>query len=124
MWKCALSPVLRQPLVKMFLLKSQPRMELPLVKEKAAPYNLSSRPEIVTYIYYGHLFYAANSDYNSLVNEVLTFMSTSLQRQCVDIGIIDDALVEPIEQFVVRLSQLEIQQEDEAVVSITDNDGN
>ena len=69
------------------------------------------------------LFYAANSDYNPLVNEVVTFTSTSLQRQCVDIGIIDDALVEPIEQFVVRLTQLEIQQEDEAMISITDNDG-
>ena len=58
-----------------------------------------------------------------MVNEVLTFTSTSLQRQCVNIGIIDDALVEPIEQFMVQLNQLDIQQEDEAVVSITDNDG-
>ena len=39
------------------------------------------------------------------------------------IGIIDDNLVEPLEEFVVRLNQVDIQQEDEATVSITDNDG-
>ena len=39
------------------------------------------------------------------------------------IGIIDDALVEPLEQFVVQLDQAAIQEVDQAVVSITDNDG-
>ena len=39
------------------------------------------------------------------------------------IGIIDDALVEPTEQFVVRLNQIDSQQEAEATVSILDNDG-
>lgn len=82
--------------------------------------SLSLRAKTVTYC---HFSYAANSDYDPVVNEVLTFTSTSLQRQCVNIGIINDALVEPIEQFVVRLNQVDIQQEDDAVVSITDNDG-
>ena len=40
-----------------------------------------------------------------------------------NIGIIDDVLVEPVEQFVVQLNQVDSQQGDEATVSITDNDG-
>ena len=40
-----------------------------------------------------------------------------------NIGVIDDDLVEPVEQFVVRLNQPDSQQEDETTVSITDNDG-
>ena len=65
----------------------------------------------------------AGSDYNPLVNQLLTFTSTSLQRLCVNIVIIDDAIVEPIEQFTVLLSQVGLQQVDQAVVTITDDDG-
>ena len=81
------------------------------------------RAETIFTYWYGHFSYAANSDYIPLVNEVLTFTSTSPPRQCVNIGIINDTLEEPMEQFVVRLNQLDIQQEDEATVSITDDDG-
>ena len=66
---------------------------------------------------------AAGSDYIAVVNEVLTFTSTSSQRQCVDVGIVNDLLVEPVEQFTVLINQTGTQQVDQAVVSITDNDG-
>ena len=51
------------------------------------------------------LLLTAGSDYTTLVNNLLTFTSTSLQRQCVNIGIIDDLEVEPTEQFFVRIEQ-------------------
>lgn len=79
--------------------------------------------ELKQSITYGNFSYAADSDYDPLIDEVLTFTAISLQRQCVNIRIIDDILVEPVEQFVVRLNQADSQQEDEATVSITDNDG-
>ena len=40
-----------------------------------------------------------------------------------NIGVIDDNLVELVEEFVVRLNRADSLQEDEATVSITDNDG-
>ena len=49
--------------------------------------------------------------------------STSLQRQCIDIGIINDAFMEPIEQFTVQLSQTATQEVMLAVVTITDDEG-
>ena len=48
---------------------------------------------------------AAGDDYTSLMNIPLTFTSTSLQRLCVNIGIIDDLAVEPTEQFSVQIDQ-------------------
>lgn len=65
----------------------------------------------------------AGSDYNPVTNQVLTFTSTSSQRQCINIGIIDDALPEPTEDFLVQLSQAATQEINQAIVSITDNDG-
>lgn len=41
----------------------------------------------------------------TLTSVTLTFTSTSLQRQCVNVGIIDDSEVEPMEQFFVQLDQ-------------------
>ena len=126
MLKCVLSPVLLQPWVSLSRLKSQQKMEVPLEKlKKEVVQVLSLRAETIFTYWYGHFSYAANSDYNPLVNEVLTFTFTSTfpPRQCVNIGIINDTLMEPMEQFVVRLNQLDIQQEDGATVSITDDDG-
>ena len=123
MLKCVLS-LLLQSQVNLSRLKSQQKMEVPLVSlKKEVVQVLSLRAETIFAYWYGHFSYAANSDYSPLVNEVLTFTSTSLQRQCVNVGIINDTLAEPMEQFVVRLNQLDIQQEDEATVSITDDDG-
>ena len=45
------------------------------------------------------------SDYIAAVNQALVFTSESLQRQCVNVGILDDQLVEPLEQFTVRIDQ-------------------
>ena len=53
----------------------------------------------------------------------LNFNSTSSQRQCINIGIIDDAMPEPTEDFFVQLSQAATQEINQAMVSIADNDG-
>ena len=47
----------------------------------------------------------AGEDYIALVSVALTFTSTSSQRQCVNVGIIDDLLIEPTEDFLVRIDQ-------------------
>ena len=55
-----------------------------------------------------------------LADTTITFTSTSLQRQCVDIEIIDDSEIEPVEQFFVQLDQTTSQGpiSSQAVVSI------
>ena len=55
----------------------------------------------VTYIV---LSLTAGEDYSALQNIALTFTSTS-ERQCVNIGIINDQLIEPTETFIVRIDQ-------------------
>lgn len=72
---------------------------------------------IVTYIS------TAGSDYTALVNEVLTFTLTSPQRLCVTIDILDDQLVEPAEDFTVRIDQTTSQGlvSDQASVTILDS---
>ena len=67
--------------------------------------------------------HTAGSDYSSVTNQVLTFTSVSSQQQCINIGIIDDVIPEPIEQFSVQLTQSATQDIAQAVVSITDDDG-
>ena len=53
----------------------------------------------------------------------LNFNSTSSQRQCINISIIDDAMPEPTEDFFVQLSQAATQEINQAMVTIADNDG-
>lgn len=64
----------------------------------------------------------AGSDYIAAVNQALVFTSESLQRQCVNVGILDDQLVEPLEQFTVRIDQTTSQGSvsNQASVLITD----
>ena len=47
----------------------------------------------------------AGSDYTALVGQVLIFTLTSSQRQCVEIEILDDQLVEPAEDFLISIDQ-------------------
>jgi hypothetical protein len=47
----------------------------------------------------------AGSDYTALVNQVLEFTSTSPQRQCIEIDILDDLEIELAEEFVVSIDQ-------------------
>lgn len=47
----------------------------------------------------------AGSDYTALVSQVLTFTLTSSQRQCVEIEILDNQLIEPAEYFLVSIDQ-------------------
>ena len=49
------------------------------------------------------MHYIAGSDYIAVVNQALIFTSESPQRQCINIGIVDDQLVEDTEQFTVRI---------------------
>ena len=63
---------------------------------------------IIYYLQYLHialLLFIGGLDYVPLASITLTFTSTSLQRQCVNVGIIDDSEVEPLEQFFVQLDQ-------------------
>lgn len=67
--------------------------------------------------------YVANLDYTPL-NEWITFKNS--QKQCVNIEIIDDNIVEPTEQFNVLISSSTdpnlVLEDDHTVVSIKDND--
>ena len=67
--------------------------------------------------------YVANLDYTPL-NEWITFKTS--QKQCVNIEIIDDNIVEPTEQFNVLISSSTdpnlVLEDDHTVVSIKDND--
>ena len=62
----------------------------------------------------------AGSDYFAVVNQVLMFSSTSPQRQCTTVAIINDNTLEPVQQFFIQINQ---DPNTEAVVSIEDNDG-
>ena len=57
------------------------------------------------------------------MNEILTFTFISPQRQCVMIEILDDQLVEPAEDFTVRIDQSTSQGlvSDQALVNILDS---
>lgn len=66
----------------------------------------------------------AGEDYSALTNVALTFTSTSLQRQCVNIGIIDDLLIEPTEEFTVRIDQITSQGPVSAQASVVITNGN
>ena len=65
---------------------------------------------------------SAGSDYVPLMNLEIIFTSESLQRQCGTIEILDDQLVEPLEQFTVRIDQTTSQGSvsDQATVTILD----
>ena len=56
------------------------------------------------------------------MSQALVFTSESIQRQCIDIGILDDQLVEQLEQFAVQISQTTSQgpASNQSVVLITD----
>lgn len=125
-WRCVLSQALLQLLAKPFLYKSQQLMEPHLVKKKEtcpclkfvlpSPLSLSVVSTLVAQSYP----FAADSDYSPLINQGLIFTSTSSQRQCINILIVDDDLAESIEQFLVQINQ---DANNQAVISITDNDG-
>ena len=70
--------------------------------------------------------FTGGADYVPLadIDASLTFTSSSLQRQCVNIEINDDSEIEPEEQFVVQLNQMTSQGpiSSQAAVSIV-NDG-
>ena len=69
------------------------------------------------------LFCLAGLDYSAVVNEIVTFSLSSLQRQCVDIGIINDGVVEPQELFIVQLVQTTSQGPTSTLASVTIIDG-
>lgn len=71
-------------------------------------------------IAYYYWMFVGGADYVPLPDTTLTFTFSSLQRQCVNIGIIDDSEVELVEQFFVQLDQTTSQGpiSSQAVVSI------
>lgn len=66
----------------------------------------------------------AGEDYDALTSVGLTFTSTSLQRQCVDIGIINDETNEPVEQFFVLIAQIISQGSVTTQATVLITDGN
>lgn len=71
-------------------------------------------------------FTAGGVDYSfSAVN--LTFSMSSTTRQCVNITIVDDDLLEPSELFLVQLAAFDpnvfLEPSHEATITIADNDG-
>ena len=71
---------------------------------KGSPTLLTHAVLIVHAMTYIVLSLTAGEDYSALQNIALTFTSTS-ERQCVNIGIINDQLIEPTETFIVRIDQ-------------------
>ena len=58
-------------------------------------------------------------DYSALLNAELIFTSATPQRQCVNVGIIDDQEVEGEELFIVQLEQTPSQGSQQMLASVT-----
>ena len=74
---------------------------------------------------FSEILISASEDYLPLEDEVVTFLPGSTE-ECADLSIIDDAMVEPTETFLVLVSSMDmgvvISSPSQATVSILDND--
>ena len=74
---------------------------------------------------FSEILISASEDYLPLEDGVVTFLSGSTE-ECADLSIIDDAMVEPTETFLVLVSSMDmgvvISSPSQATVSILDND--